>query len=420
MTKGTAVGAGANNGSNGQVSDLTDTPAATATVTPEDYSSSITENAVLNDLASLPSHIIRNRNEDELWDNLDLEKFFDENLPAMQQNQLCSNGIENTVVEEPYLNSNNSNSSTFDSDFLETPSSANDNTSTENFCDSVINNNDAVVSAEHIERQSNSSINVGIQIDQDGTWHEFSPDRLLGLFFEHVNDLTPLQIQILYSLISTGVLLRIYFRTMGPFCNPQIFEMPRPNIRRPERAVIFRAPRFVRRIFPRFPRLVTGIVVRTMRLLIAHNLAFLGMLASINLTVGYFRYNFWRDFKDSFNKDKKLIIPFINIPAESIKDFFNWVDLTNPGQFSFAFGLLMLLYAIYLLAEIILLIIIHFFGTFNIKSKKNKWLRKYLTMINKLYFEPIVIKYLFKVFLATIKVSFVFIVYGYIMILFTH
>lgn len=200
----------------------------------------IEENAILNDPNSLPNYISYPRNEEELWSNLGLERLFNEE-ESIDSNRTSNNSTENNLTDNDFSISNESSSTVDDNEYLNAPS--NNSSISESTTENVIDN----LQTEQIE-PNNEIINIGIQIGREGPWHVFSADRL---FTEHINDALPLQIQIIFGLITTGTLLNIYFRSMRPF-----IDLMRPDARsinyfnRAERMTNIRSARLLRQIWP--------------------------------------------------------------------------------------------------------------------------------------------------------------------------
>jgi hypothetical protein len=373
----------------------------------------IEENAILNDRNSVADHISYPRNENDLWTDLCLERLFEEEEETSNSNRTLNNSIENNLIENGLSISNESNSIIDDNECLIEPS--NNSSISELTTENVIDN----LPTEQIEPNINY-INIGVQLAEEGPWHAFSANRLLNWLMEHIDDVTPLQIQIIFGLITTGTLLNLYFRSMGP-C--PFFDLMRPDARsinyinRAERMTNIRSPRLLRQIWPRFPQFVMRISRRTLSSFVLYNVTFFGGLLTITVIMNRLN-SLFRNMRDYMDKNKKNFVPLIFTAIEPISQVFDWINGVAVGNFFVLYGIMLLISGLYVLFELILLIYIYNFDYFNIESKKNKYVKRYLNMMNELFDEPGSFNYLMGLIEFAMKGSFLFIFSGYIMLFF--
>lgn len=259
-------------------------------------------------------------------------------------------------------------------------------------------------------------VSIGIRYGE-GDWHSFSSERILDWLQDNIETVTPLQLQLIFRLVAVGLFLRLYFALMPPFFYFwQSHPSRRGNLQRPEPEVIIRAPRYLRRFCPRLPQLRTRIPVNRggPPAFFFYNIVFGGAFTAISYTVSRLNrlQNYLKDYQD---KNKKNFIPLIFAPIETLQKLLDWIGSIDGAIFIIAMGIILFLYSIYLLFEFMLLIYIYNFDYFNIESKKNKYVKRYLKMINELYDKPGSIDTLLGLGRLGIKISLFYIIYGYIM-----
>lgn len=393
------------------------------------------DNAVLNDPETITRYIIRDRNDNELWrDGYSIENLFQEAAALPTNNTISTNTEEDSIVEESDSNSNDNTSTVSDIEPIATSSieQSNGNTIIERAVA------EATTSTDNIIDTIPSLFDIGIRSGMpNAPWHWFSANDLLIYVAQNLNDLglSPLAFFILAAnTIMATFTLKLYFNTLrytrdilnngvaydinvlNRFTSNILLDRMNRNVnietlrilRQQNEAIqeiVLRAPLFVSRRFPRLAEVRTGVPRVFVRLHLIHLITFGSVALSLNaLKNNMNETTTIKDYlKDIYNnKDKKLFIPFVFcIPVEKVKEFYNYIDFSIPAHISLVTGLVMLTYAAYLIFELVLLYIVHLFGSFKTETINNRLLRGYLKMINNYCAAP----HSIRIHLKTIRVA---------------